>query len=160
MDPDDLAAFLETLKGSVATAAAPVANAMGETMKNRVQVILKEKSHAPGEFYRAQAGASPAYATGNLSRSIVRTPAFGGLRATSMVGATAVYAGVQEFGGYTWGNHGFMHWVNSAGSWFMKTVYIPEHPYMRPAVEGVIRDGSLRQSAIDAFMAHMSPLIR
>ncbi|HEX4178489.1 MAG TPA: hypothetical protein VHY57_08630, partial [Rhizomicrobium sp.] len=84
----------------------------------------------------------------------------GEIRASALVGATAVYAGIQEFGGWTWGNHGMMHWHNSAGEWFMRRVYVPEHPYMRPAAEGVIRDGSLQRSAILAFEKHVAMFLR
>lgn len=161
MTPEENVAYWKTLLGTVADSASDVANAMASTFSDRVRnATLKETAHPVGEFYKAPAGRPPAYVTGNLARSIIRTPAFGGIRATGTVGAFARYAAIQEFGGFTWGDHGFMHWRNSAGEWFMRTVYVPEHPYMRPTLEAVIRDGSLVGSAIDAFMVHMSPVIR
>jgi phage gpG-like protein len=160
MDPDELHEYLEGLKGSVEDAAPPVADAMAQTAMRAVQRKLREHSHPAGQFYRAAAGAAPSYVTGNLSKSIFRTPAAGSIRATAMVGASAVYAGIQEFGGWTWGNHGMMHWHNSAGRWFMRRVYVPEHPYMRPAVEGTIRDGSLQRSAMLSFEKFVAPFIR
>lgn len=162
MDPAALPGFLDSLKGNIADAAAPVADAMAETFQHHVvNVTLKEHTHAPGMYYEATRGATPAYVTGNLARSVIRRPASGMIRATAMVGDTAVYAAVQEFGGETWPSHGkYMHWRNSRGPWWMKHVTVPEHPYFRPALEAVIRDGSLRRSAISAFEAFMSPLIR
>jgi phage gpG-like protein len=159
--PEENVALWESLLATVASSAPDIADGMAKTFQARIQnVTLRESAHAPGQFYRAPRGHPPAYASGTLARSIIRRPAFGGVRATGSVGATAVYAAIQEFGGYTWGNHGLMHWRNSAGEWFMNDVYVPEHPYFRPTVEATIRDGSLQRSAIVAFEAHMSPLIR
>lgn len=162
MDPSALPGFLNGLKGQVATAAVPAADAMAETFQNRVQnFTLRQSTHPPGMFWKATEGRPPAYASGNLARSIVRTPAHGGIRASAMVGATAVYAALQEFGGDTWPSRGsYMHWTNTRGPWWMKLVTVPEHPYMRPTVEQTIRDGSLTRSAISAFEKRMSPLIR
>jgi phage gpG-like protein len=162
MTPEENVAFLGLLSGTVAGSASDIADGMAGVFQSRVQwETLRETSHGVGEFWKATRDRPPAYASGNLARSIVRTAAFGGIRASATVGATAKYAAIQEYGGWTWpSNHKFMHWVNSGGSWFMKTVYIPEHPYMRPTVEAVIRDGSLQRAAIDAFMEHMFPLVR
>lgn len=161
MDPDELHDYLEALKGSAAVSAPDVANAMALIGQRQTQRMLRLHAHAPGQFYRAAPGDTPSFATGNLDKSIIRRPAASGaIRATAMIGATAKYAAIQEFGGWTWGNHGMMHWHNSAGRWFMRRVYVPEHPYMRPAVESVIRDGSLSRSAVSAFEKHVAPFIR
>lgn len=162
LTPEENVAYWEALLATVADAAPDVANAMAETMMERVQnVELRIISHSPGMFWKAFRGLPPAYVTGNLERSIHRAPAVGsGMFAVSNVFSDAIYAGIQEFGGYTWGNHGLMHWRNSAGSWFMREVYVPEHPYMTPAYEAVIRDGTLTRAAMVSFEAHMSPVIR
>jgi phage gpG-like protein len=162
MDAAALPGFLAGLKGQVATAAAPAANAMAEKFQSRVQnFTLRQSIHPPGMYWEATVDRPPAYASGTLVRSIIRTPAFGGIHATALVGATAVYAAIQEFGGDTWPSRArFMHWTNTRGGWYMKRVTIPQHPYMRPTVEQTIRDGSLQRSAISAFQARMSPLIR
>jgi phage gpG-like protein len=160
MDPSDLPAYLESLKKATEISAPDVANALARTAQRAVQSKLREHSHPAGLFYRAATGAAPSYVTGNLSKSIVRTPAAGAIRSSAWVGATAVYSAIQEFGGWTWGNHGMMHWHNSAGRWFMRRVYVPEHPFMRPAVEGAIRDGSLSRSAISAFEKHVGFFFR
>lgn len=161
MDPAALPGFLQGLKASVATAAAPAADAMAETFERRVQnFTLRQTMHPPGMFWRAVEGRPPAYASGNLARSFVRTPASGLVRATAMVGNTAVYAWVQEWGADTWPSHGkYMHWRNTRGPWWMKRVTVPEHPYFRPTVEQTIRDGSLSRSAASAFQRRLSPYL-
>lgn len=161
MDPDALPAFLETLQGQVATAASPAANAMAEVTEREVQLNLHRQSHAPGVFHRAIPGQPPARASGHLAQSMFIRSAIGNIRATAIMGNTAVYAGIQEFGGWTEPTrHLFMKWTNTGGTWYMPHVDIPEHPYIKPAVERTIADGSMQRSAISAFMARMSPLIR
>lgn len=162
MDPSALPGFLGTLKGQAGTAAAPAANAMAETFQSRVQnFTLRQSVHPPGMYWEATVDRPPAYASGALANSVIHIPAFGGIRATAVVGPTVVYAAIQEFGGDTWPSRGkYMHWTNTRGPWWMKRVTIPQHPYMRPTVEQTIRDGSLQRSAISAFMTRMSPLIR
>jgi phage gpG-like protein len=88
-------------------------------------------------------------------------PASGQVSGTAMVGVTAVYAAIQEFGGKTWPNHSkFMHWVNSGGSWYMKEVTIPPHPYFRPTVDRMVRNGDLTREAKSAFWVRILPLLQ
>ena len=44
-----------------------------------------------------------------------------------------------------------MHWVNSGGSWYAKRVKIPPRPYLKPALDDCIANGSLVKSAMEAF---------
>lgn len=156
MDLQGLVAYLENLKTVATTAANPAANAMAQGTQNRIQATLRETSHPPYTFWKATMGRPPAYATGNLAKSIVYTPAFGGVRATASVGATIKYAAIQEIGGWTRPNNSrYMHWRNPR-PWWKKHVTIPEHPYFRPTVEAMIRDGSLSRLAADAFYARIS----
>jgi hypothetical protein len=152
MDLNDLSAYLEGLRDAAAEAAVPAADAMAGGVRDRiVHVTLRETIHPPGVFFRAVMGRPPAYASGNLAMSIRATPAFGGVRATAGVGASARYAAIQEWGGTTWpSNSEFMHWRNPR-PWWKKVVTVPEHPYFRPTVESMIRDGSLTRLAADAF---------
>lgn len=158
MNLRDLPGYLKILQQAAANAAAPVANSMAEGVQDRiVNVTLRETAHAPYTFFRAVQGRPPAYASGNLARSIVATPAFGSIRATAGVGASAKYAAIQEFGGYTIPNNSrYMHWRNPR-PWWKKRVVIPEHPYFRPTVEQMIRDGSLSRLAADAFYDRIAP---
>jgi phage gpG-like protein len=160
MDLRDLPAYLKVLQQAAASAAAPAANSMAKGVQDRiVNVTLRQSAHPPYTFYRATAGHAPAYASGNLARSIIMTPASGAVRATAGVGATAKYAAIQEWGGWTMPNNGrFMHWRNPR-PWWKKRVEIPEHPYFRPTVEQMIRDGSLTRLAADAFYDRIVPLL-
>jgi phage gpG-like protein len=162
MTPEENVAYWESLLGTVASSASDIADGLAEVFQSRVTYeTLRQTSHGYGQFYKATRGRPPAYVTGNLARSIVRRPAFGGIRATASVGATAKYAAIQEFGGFTWPNNNrFMHWTNSAGSWFMKEVYVPKHPYMQPTTDDLIRDGGFTRAAMSAFMTHMAPILR
>lgn len=161
MDLQDLPAYLARLKMAAGSAAAPAANAMAEGVRSRiVNVTLRQAAHAPHTFYKAVAGNAPAYASGNLARSIIMTPASGLVRASAGVGATAKYAAIQEWGGWTVPNNGrFMHWRNPR-PWWKKRVDIPEHPYFRPTVEQMIRDGSLTRLASTAFYDRVYPFMR
>jgi hypothetical protein len=51
-----------------------------------------------------------------------------------------------------------MKWKDSGGWWSHHRLPLsgtwPEHPFLRPTVEEVIADGSLRQAAIKAFIPY------
>ena len=162
MDLEDLPAYLELLKKAAADAAPPAATAMAEAVKYQVQnVALKQVAHAPGIFFKAAPLRPPAYASGALSRSIMMRPASGTLTGTAMVGATAVYAGIQEFGGKTWPAHAkYMHWINNRGAWWMKEVTIPPHPYFRPTVDRMVRNGDLTRAAYQVFWVRVLPYLQ
>lgn len=167
MDLQDEASYLEYLQRLVASAAAGEVNGMAKTFQDRVKnVTLKRIMHPPNMYWEAPEGEPPAYASGNLARSILmkssyNTPSNVLGEAQASVYATAIYAALQEWGGSTWPNRGqYMHWRNTRGPWWKKLVDVPEHPYMRPTLEAVIRDGSLQRSAIDAFVKATAPAYR
>lgn len=161
MDLAGLVVHLEALKKAAANAAPHAATAMAEAVKFQIQnVALKQVAHAPGMFFRAAPMRPPAYASGVLSRSIIMRPASGSVAGTAMVGATAKYAAIQEYGGKTWPSHArYMHWVNTGGSWYMKEVTIPPHPYFRPTVDRMVRNGDLTRAAYQAFWVRVLPYI-
>lgn len=133
---------------------------MADIFRAQVQnVELKDEFHPPGMFWRQVINHPPAYASGALNRSVLPTYAVAGTDASASVGAYAKYAAIQEEGGDTWSNRpgDFMHWINTGGEWYMRRVTVPPHPYFRPALEKVIRDGSLRRSALSAFSARVMP---
>lgn len=148
----DLPAYLKALQNAAANASTPAANAMASGFQDRVQnVTLKKAAHPPFTFYKATPGQPPAYASGRLARSIVMTPAHGTIRSSATVGTHLVYSAIQEWGGWTEPRRAlYMHWRNPR-PWWKKHVDIPEHPYMRPTVEAMIRDGTLTRLAADAF---------
>jgi phage gpG-like protein len=159
MDLQGLTAYLKNLKKAAGTAASPAADAMARGVQSRIQAVLRETAHPPYTFWKATMGRPPAYASGDLLRSIVFTPAFGGVKATAGVGATVRYAALQEWGGWTEPNNSrYMHWRNPR-PWWKKRVTIPEHPYFRPTVEAMIRDGSLSMLARDAFYDRIAPAL-
>lgn len=170
MTPEENVALFKAIRDQASTAAKPAADGMTETFEDAVGRTLKLHAHGPmpagpqhdipfGIFYKATPGAPPAYATGNLARSIMRTPASGGITASALVGATAEYAALQEWGGWTEPNSSaYMHWLNTRGPWWKKHVDVPEHPYFRPTVDRTIADGSLSRSAASAFEQHMTLL--
>lgn len=163
MDLADLPAYLKTLQRAAADAAVPAANAMANDVKYQIQnVALKQVAHGPGMFFQAAPMRPPAYASGFLSRSIVIRPASGSVAGTAIVAATALYAGVQEFGSERqWpSNSKYMHWTNSGGSWFKKATKIPPHPYFRPTVDRMIRNGDLTRAASGAFWVRIQPYLR
>lgn len=82
---------------------------------------LRLKSHSPGTVTPSAPGEPPALITGNLVRS-VRHRRARQIRAhvyEAATGPTAVYARVQEKGGWTGAGH---------------RTYLPPRPYVRPAV--------------------------
>lgn len=160
MDLNDLPAYLEGLKKAAGDAAVPAVNAMAGAFQYRVKnVTLKQVAHGPGVFHKAVAFRPPAYASGVLSRSIVMRPASGGnVSASALVSATAKYAQIQELGGSTWpARSRYLHWTNDRGSWYMRSVTLPPHPYMSYTVQAMVRDGSLTREAMSAFYARVSP---
>lgn len=161
MDLADLPAYLKNLQRVAADAIPPAATAMAEAVKYQIQnVALKQVAHGPGMFFRAAPMRPPAYASGFLSRSIIMRPASGS--GTAYVAATALYAGVQEFGSREqWpSNAKYMHWTNSGGSFYKKTTKIPPHPYFRPTVDRMVRNGDLTRAASGAFWVRVQPYLR
>ncbi len=161
MDLNDLPAYLKRLQDVAAFAVVPAANAMAAGVQDRMaNVTLRETVHPPYTFFRAVRGRPPAYASGNLAKSIVVTPAYGGVRASASVGSHLNYSALQEFGGLTMPNNSrYMHWRNPR-PWWMKRVTVPEHPYFAPTVSAMIVDGSLTRLAMDAFYRRVSPVFR
>ena len=159
MTPGELPGFFAGVKDLAASAAAPAATMMGRTMEGQTRRELSRHSHpGPGVFFKAVQGDTPAFVTGGLYSQMFYTPAHGAIRATSTVANSAVYAGIQEFGGRTWPNRSaYMKWKNDRGTWWKKLVNVPEHPYFVPALEVIIANGTLQGGAMEAFMARMSP---
>jgi phage gpG-like protein len=153
----ELVPVLEALRDRAATAAPPTVMAMADTYRDHLKkVTLRRSFAAPGQFGTPAApGSPPAWRTGELAKSVTTTPGLqSGLVATASVGPHTIYAATQEHGGVHFARRArYMHWVNSGGSWYLKRVDIPARPYMGPALDEVIGDGSLVKSAMEAFMA-------
>jgi len=157
---DEYIAWLEAAIDKMEYGAAAMADAMALYLAERVaNDTLRRTHHAPGAYYKAAPGAPPAYASGNLARSMFTTPSgtSRGSRATAWVGNNAKYAKLMEHGGCvlqpTSGK--VMHWTDTGGSWYHSrlpaTGEFPAHPFLEPTVQEAIDDGSLTRVAIDAF---------
>jgi hypothetical protein len=148
---------LRALQARVAAAAPPTVMAVGQTYQKHLQkVTLRRSFAAPGQFGTPAApGMPPAWRTGALARSVVTVAgASTGLTATASVGPHVIYARVQNQGAVNRPTHSkYMHWVNSGGSWYLRRVKIPPRPYMQPALDECIANGSLVTSAMETFYA-------
>lgn len=158
MTPEQYLAWLDAVEAKERQGAAAAAEAMARHIADRIRNdTLRRRRHAPGQYYKAKPGEPPSYSSGKLADSIYSTPAEpsqGGLLASAYVGSMDKRAKLFEFGGCVLRptSRSVMHWVDSGGSWYHAELRVDvAHPFLRPAVEEAIDDGSLRQAAIDAF---------
>ena len=162
-------ALFGAIRDQASTAAVPAVDRMAGRFKDDVGRTLRMTFHAPtpsgpphkvafGIFYPAVEGAPPSYATGNLAASMMRTPASGGITATAMVGNTAVYAAVQEEGATLYPNSAYLHWRNTRGSFFMRSVTVHEHSYFGRTMRFDIANGSLTKAAVEGWQSRMTLL--
>ena len=77
-------------------------------------------------------------------------PAYGGIRATAMVGNDSDYGRILEYGCVITPKNGvYLGWQdtgrpdNPSGIWRHRSVNLPPHPYLRPTTDEAIEDGSL-----------------
>ena len=147
--------MLKALRDKASGAAPPTVMAIADTYKDHLtKVTLRRSFAAPGQFGTPAApGQPPAWRTGALARSVTSLlGASTGLTATATVGPHTIYARVQNQGAINRPTHAkYMHWVNSGGSWYKKRVRIPPRPYMQPALDDCIANGSLVKAAMEAF---------
>ncbi len=161
--PEQYLAWLDEVEAKERQAARAVAEAMARHVADRIRdETLRRRRTAPGQYYKAKRGDPPAWGTGALADSIYSTRGSGGdLRASAEVGSTDKRAALFEFGGCVLqpGDPGsVMKWRDSRGWWSHHRLPLsgtwPEHPFLRPTVEEVIDDGSLREAAIRAFLPY------
>lgn len=83
----------------------------------------------------------PAMITGELADSII-------VDQTSPdyvdVGPVSRYGRIQELGGWMEG-HPWMHWHQDGHEYFSRGHSLPERPYLKPATEEIIDDGTLTE---------------
>lgn len=131
--------------------------AVAQTYQKHLQkVTLRRSFAAPGQFGTPAApGQPPAWRTGELARSVTTAAgASSGLTARATVAPHTVYARLQNEGGVNRPTRAkYMHWINSGGEWYAKRVRIPARPYMLPALDDCIANGSLTRAAMEAFYA-------
>lgn len=131
----ELSAALDLLRDRAALAAGEAADAMARVAHVAIREKLNLAGHAPGTPTPSPPGSPPARITGRLDESVRvtqrhREPG----RAEDHVAPTAVYARIQELGGWTGAGH---------------QTYLPPRPYVRPAVEAA--RPRLRRAAEDVF---------
>jgi hypothetical protein len=132
-------------------AAATAAGRAGETL---VKVVLTKRSHALGTPTPSPKGSPPAKISGDLARSVQRTPTapLGPGRAESTYGPTLFYGTVQEYG---WPNiraKNFPVLGNPTVGFFGKEVTIPARPFMKPSTDLLIASGTAARVMTAAFL--------
>jgi len=136
-DVREIAIRLQGMKDKAPDGCRAAADAMGAVMVRATMLQLGLSSHVKGTPTPSQPGMPPAMVGGDLRRSVRADPVTGaGTRWQTQVGATTVYARIHELGG----NAGRGH----------KT-HLPPRPYLRPALDLIVADGSLRNKAVEAF---------
>jgi hypothetical protein len=162
---EEYLAWLDAAIEKMEYGAAAMADAMADYLARRTaEDTLRRTHHAPGAYHKAAPGAPPAYASGNLARSMFTTPASAsrGSRATAYVGNNAKYAKLMEHGGCvlkpTSGET--MTWKDTGrkNAWRHKRLPVdgefPAHPFLEPTVQEAIDDGELARVALEAFMPY------
>lgn len=157
---DAVTARLRALKAAAEGPAPRAAvTAMAHLGVAGTQVTLSQYSHPPGTPTPSPPGNPPAIITGQLRRSVTATPATqaGPGRYVATVGATAIYARIQEFGGVIVPvKASRLHWVDNAGHHFANQVTIPARPYLRPTTVKLAASGKLTEVASAAFLAALT----
>jgi phage gpG-like protein len=122
----ELQAALEamTVRLQVATPEALHQGAM--VLEGKTRANLSRTSHARGTLTPSRPGQPPSLIDGRLRNSVTSTPPVpAGERWACIVGATTVYARIQEIGGWAGRGH---------------ASYLPPRPYLRPAAEALAAD--------------------
>lgn len=153
MSPEENLENLLRIEARARLGAAAAANAMARYIAERTKnETLTRKSHGPGAYYKAKRGEPPSSASGSLANSMYWLPAAQGLRTSAYAGNEARHARVLEFGCVlrpTSGKH--LGWKDTGGIWRHRSVTVTPHPYLSTTTDEAIRDGGLRQAAIEGF---------
>jgi len=118
------------LRARTPAAAELAATAMGAVAMREVQRQLGLSSHDAGTPTPSRPGEPPSLITGQLRRSVIMKPKG---KAHVQVGATTVYARIQELGGNAGRNH---------------ASHLPARPYLRAAMRKLAASGEMRKAAI------------
>lgn len=132
---DEALAKLRRMRERTPAAAQAAAVAMGAVAMREVQRQLSLSEHDPGTATPSQPGEPPSLITGQLRRSVIMKPKG---RAHVQVGATTVYARIQELGGDAGRNH---------------ATHLPPRPYLKAALEKLAESGALTKAAAKVIRA-------
>ena len=133
---EDLEAAMKSLVDHADEASKAAAQAASVVLQRGIQLELSRSSHSAGTKTPANPGQPPSLITGRLRQSVrvTRLARTGSGQWTATVGATTVYARIQELGGDTGKGH---------------RTHLPPRPYVRPAEDKWTLKA--RESAIAAF---------
>lgn len=151
--PAENVVYLEHVLARARLGAGPVATAMAKYIADRTATdMLQRHFHGPQEYHRARGNRPPSYGSGTLSKGMEFRPAHDGIRSTALVRNRVEYARILEFGCVITPKHNrYMHWVDTAGSWYHEFLEVHPHPFLGPTTDEAINDGGLRDAAIAAF---------
>lgn len=155
MTPDELPAWLREHADRVRPAVLAAADGMAKAFQRGVvNVELRRYTHPPYTRTTSPPGEPPALVTGTLRRSVRAEPAIatGDWSARSSVAPHTVYARIQELGGHIRPvRAAALRWTEDGQVVFSMHSYLPKRPYMAPARERMVADGSLRRAAQGEF---------
>lgn len=132
---DEALAKLRALRVRTPVIADLAATAMAAVAMREVQRQLGLSDHSPGTPTPSQPGGPPSLVTGQLRRSVIMKPKG---RARVQVGATTIYARIQELGGDAGRGH---------------ASHLPPRPYLAPALKKLIESGALTRAAAKVISA-------
>lgn len=175
MSPDELPAFLKAIRDRAADAAPECVMAMADTYRDHVShVTLQKYTNTPFSKTPSPPGQPPARISGELAGSVrSHLGPSSGMVAHATTAPHTVYARIQEVGGIiSVKSRRYLKWLtdyptSATAFWksaregdglflnFARSVRIPARPYMRPATEETVADGSLTRAAMRAFVARV-----
>jgi hypothetical protein len=150
----EVAANLAVIRDRAATVA-PVAAAAagGQAGEAMVKSLLTLRSHPAGTRTPSAPGDPPAKVSGDLARSVQRTPAAstGPGRASTTWGPTVIYGPVQEYGATIHVRARKVLADKAHGHFFGTQVTLPARPYVGPATRILIATGTFADVSSAAF---------
>ncbi len=160
MTIDEVPTLLAAIRDQAANTAGPVAKAMADEYKTHLTTVTLQRYHSmPGQYGTPSPRDEGPVAsrTGKLAGSVTSWYSAAGYGyGSASVAPHTVYAVTQEWGEIHYARtRRYMHWTNSGGAWWKKSVDIPERPYMRTATKETVADGSLTRAAMDKFVSLM-----
>jgi phage gpG-like protein len=141
---EELLAALEEMVVRLQAATPRAVEAGADQLQAATQAKLGLKSHAYGTPTPSAPGEPPARISGALRDSVRYDPprqTGPGLWMTTL-GATTVYARIQELGGWAGRGH---------------ASYLPPRPYLRPAAEETMRDPRFREALAGLWAEAIRP---
>lgn len=135
---NELGDALDAMVDRVAKVTPRVVEAIGESLEEKTRAKLHLTEHDPGTPTPSEPGDPPSYISGALKGSVTHTPPLptGDGTWSMLVGGTAVYARIQELGGWAGRNH---------------ASYLPPRPYLKPAYDELIASGEVMEQAANLW---------